>query len=319
MTLRQKWLTPLGSWEQWAATAQSCCSGFQLNALIIGLCPALGDSTQFNAASTSRSLIFAGIFAKLQILTNGLKRHCIMSKYYELITGRTQIKTKSGQNAIVSAKFRKSSALIISRCSFLQAQIQKVIFSTHGPQFAEASKYLKDNKHPRARMEFLCSTPYGLDDAILSEVFSHSQTIFREIYELRCVLAHEVWMSCDDYSFKVLFSQIDEEARLSKVGGRLKHDETSTSREVFDAIVRYISKIKLVGCEDLESAIRDISLCEWMLMVINQILEEEDPQKRDDLRMAFHTFGGTSHLFTQSRSAMPEVEVHSSKKHSINR
>lgn len=242
-----------------------------------------------------------------------------MSRYYDHVVGRTSINTKHGPNAIIPIAFKKKSALIISRCSLLQSYIQKILYSTHGSEVFEASKIAREVSSPKARMEFLCETQYGSNDEILSKVFSYSQAIFRDVYGLRNVLAHEVWMSCEDYRFKTLFSKIEEEERILKITGRLKFDESSTSREVYHAIVRYISKIKVISCENLESALRDIYLCEWMLMTINHILEEDDPKKKSDLKRAFLTFGGTSHLFTKDQGALTKVDVRSSKETRITR
>lgn len=242
-----------------------------------------------------------------------------MVKYYNNIIDKNSIRVKSGQNALIPIKFKKDSASVIFGCSFVQSQIQAVLFSTHGSRIFEASAVAREIKSPNSRMDFLCSTPYGKDDEILSAVFSYTQNIFRDIYDLRNVLAHEIWMSCDDYNFKVLFSSIDEQARYLKIVGKLKHDESTNSRDVHNAIIRYIEKIKIIGCEDLKSAIEDIRLCEWILMTINQILEEVDPQKRDDLKMAFLTFRRTSHLFAEAPSSPPKIEVRSTKEHRIHR
>ncbi|KEP67849.1 hypothetical protein DL1_18535 [Thioclava dalianensis] len=151
----------------------------------------------------------------------------------------------------------------------------------------------------------------------MSEVFSYSQKIFRDIYGLRNILAHEIWMSCDDYAFKTLFSKIEEEERKLKIAGRIKFDRDSKSIDAYNAIVRYIGKIKVIGVDDLKRAIEDINLCEWMLMTVNQVLGEDDPQKRDDLRRSFLVFGGTSHLFSESQKGLTKVEVLTSKKSSI--
>lgn len=253
------------------------------------------------------------------LCSKDLKEHYVMKKYYDHVVERTSISTKRGQRAVIPIAFRKNSAAIISRCSFLQGQILKTLYSTHGPDIFQASANAQENRSPNARMEFLCSTRYGTNDEILSKVFSYSQAIFREIYGLRNVLAHEIWMSCDDYMYKVLFSKIEEEERVLKISGRLRFDEKSTSREAFDAIVRYIGKIKIISCDHLECAIRDIDLCEWILMTINHILEESDPKKKNDLKMAFLTFNGTSHLFEKDRGDFTKIEVRTSKKTVINR
>lgn len=242
-----------------------------------------------------------------------------MSEYYSRITDKTSIRTRQGRAAIIPIGFRKSSALIISRSSFLQLLIQKILYTTHGPEIQEAITAANDNASPKKRMEYLCSIEYGVNDEVLSTVFSHAQKIFEKIYELRNVLAHEVWMSCDEYRFKVLFSSLKEEERLQKTISRLRYDERSTSREVSDAITRYIGKTKVIGCEDLERAIRDIKLCEWILMTINHIHEEEDSKKKSDLKMTFLTFRGTSHLFKEARRDFSKIHVHTSNKHRITR
>jgi len=242
------------------------------------------------------------------------------SKYYRHVTDRTEIKTVTGCDAIIPIEFKKNSSHIISRCSFLQNQIQKIIFITHGPEVLAANKFLLDNPQAKARMDFLCSIPYGVDDPVLSSVFDYSRVIFRDIYDLRCVLAHENWMSCDDYAFEVLFSRIDEEARLLKATARLMHHEESTSREVFNAILRYIRKIKFIGCDDLRRAVQDLSLCEWILMTISHTLTEKDPSKREELRKSFLLFRGTSHIFGEDNKGSPEpIEVRTFTTHKMPR
>ena len=242
-----------------------------------------------------------------------------MSKYYNAISHRTHIRTRQGQDAIVPVEFRKNSVAIISRCSLMQSQIQRIIYATHGSDIFAANKILSENQHPRARMEFLCTTPYGESDPILSKVFSYSQQMFREIYDLRNVLAHEIWMTCDEYRATVLFSKIEEEARLLKASGRLQHDAASNSQEVFDAIVRYICKIKTINSDNLGDAVKDVSLCEWMLMTINHVLEENDPEKKNTLKSAFLTFSGTSHLFNEAQRKSSVIQLCTSKKSRIDR
>ena len=69
-------------------------------------------------------------------------------------------------------------------------------------------------------------------------------------------VAHEVWASSDGDNDAVIFSSLDEEARLLMVSGRIWHAENATPQEVFDATVRYIRSVKIVASADLHAVLR---------------------------------------------------------------
>jgi hypothetical protein len=213
--------------------------------------------------------------------------------------------------------FGDLSSLIICRCSFLQGLIQSVIYATHGLELLAAKHALKDFPSPKARMEFLSDFPYSDADSVISSVFDFARTLFLEIYELRNVLAHEDWRSSDAFNDVILFSSLDEEARLMLASGRLLHDDDTTPQQIYDATVRYIESVKIVSVADLKTALEDANLCSWILMQVSHVLNESDPAKKDKLREAFFVFRGTSHLFDVVTPSSGKVDVQSSRKKTI--
>jgi len=117
-----------------------------------------------------------------------------MSKYHSKRTNRSELKSRSGSAIHFPVGFCDLSAKIISRCSFLQNQIQRVIYITHGPEILSAKKTLTDFPNPKSRMDFLTTFPYSDADPVVSAVFDYTKSIFLDIYELRNILAHEDWM-----------------------------------------------------------------------------------------------------------------------------
>jgi len=137
--------------------------------------------------------------------------------------------------------------------------------------------------------------------------------LFKDIYELRNVLAHEVWASSDDYPGAVLFSRLQEEARLLIASERIVHDVETTAERTFNSIVRYIRNIKIISCEHLATAVKDIDLCNWSLMHIKNLLEEDDPERKSEARKLFFVFRGTSHLFGETNTTCQAAEFSASK------
>ncbi len=236
-----------------------------------------------------------------------------MTKYYRKIERPSKLKLCSGTAAVVSAEFRDLSSLIISRCSFLQSQIQRVIFLTHGPEIFAAKKSLTESPNPKARIEFLTSFTYSDEDPVISLVFNYARRLFLDIYEIRNVLTHENWMSNEEYKDQVLFSRLDEEARLLFASGTILHKEDAASQDVYDAILRYIQSVKVVNCADLYAAVKDADLCAWILMHITNIIDEQDSNKKDEARKAFFVFKGTSHLFGEFEPTTETVTIQNSK------
>lgn len=220
-----------------------------------------------------------------------------MPKYYKLIIESTAIFQRKGTGAVIPPGFRDLSASIVSSCTFLQSLLQQIIYVTHGAELLAAKRTLKEFPSPKARIDFLCSFPYSEADPILLTVFDYARRLFRDLYELRNILSHEVWASSDDYDDAVMFSSLDEEARLLMVSGRMWHMENVTSQEVFDATVRYIRSVKIVASADLHAAMGDANWCSWILMHISTVLNEPDATRKAEARQIFLQSKGTSHLF----------------------
>jgi hypothetical protein len=241
-----------------------------------------------------------------------------MSKYYGQITSSTKLSHTIGENANISDEFRNLSSIIISNCSFSQSLIQQAIYTSHGAELIGAKKSLKDFPNPKARIDFLCSFPYNDPDPVVSKVFNFARDIFKEVYELRNALAHEVWSSSDEYPNAVLLSTLDENSRLLMSQGKLWHKDTTTPEEIYHASVRFIRKIKVVSCDHLNEAIKDINLCNWSLMQINTVLNQEETSKKEESRQPFFVFKGTSHLFADLPASSDPVNFSSSKAKTIN-
>lgn len=240
-----------------------------------------------------------------------------MAKYYDNLEEQSSIHTNSGTEIEVPPGFHEMSSIIISRCSLLQSQIQQVIYATHGAEVFAAKKALADFPSPKSRIEFLLSFPYGEDDPVFSAVFDYARGLFEDIYNVRNVLAHENWKTSKEFSGVVIFSSINEEAKLMLASGKLAHGHETTPQKTYDATIRYISKIKLISCANLQAAIRDANLCSWILMNISNVLGEEDVDKKDELRSTFRLFKGTSHLFDEQDRISGTITVQSFKNKSI--
>jgi hypothetical protein len=236
-----------------------------------------------------------------------------MHKYYKNITDGSTLNRKLGAGAVVPLEFRVKSSIILSQCVFLQSLIQQIIFMSHGPELGDAKKIIEKFPNPKARVDFLCSFPYGSEDVVIKKVFEYSRELFKDIYEIRNVLAHEAWFSSDDYVGSVLFSSLDEDARLLMASGRLWHKEDATPKEIYDAMIRYIRRVKIVTGDHLNLAISDIDVCGWSLMNIANLLDEEDEERKNSGRKAFFTFRGTSHLFDVASTSGDTVEFSASK------
>ncbi|WP_296177639.1 hypothetical protein [uncultured Brevundimonas sp.] len=240
-----------------------------------------------------------------------------MSKYYNLIIEKTELNRRSGADSVVPFGFHELSVSVISQCSFLQSLMQQVIYITHGAEISAAKKALREFPSPKARMEFLCSFPYSEEDLVVSKVFEYARNLFHDLYELRNTLSHEVWSSSDDYDGCVLFSSLDEDARLLLVSGRIWHKEDATPLEVYNATIRYIRSVKIVSCVDLHLAMKDANLCAWILMNICNVLNEKDFEQKEKARRAFLVFQGTAHLFGDVVTTPETITFQSSRKKTI--
>lgn len=236
-----------------------------------------------------------------------------MSKYYETLKSETSLSRKIGAGIIAPQRFHILSAIIISQCAVIQDLIQQIIYTSHGDELFSARKSLKKFPNPKARMDFLCEFPYKTPDHIVNSVFYYARHLFIDIYELRNILAHEIWSSSDHHPGRIIFSTLDENSHLLMAQGRLWHKEDTTPEETYNATIRYIRSCKSINISNLESAIKDAELCTWCLMNIRGILEEDDEIKKDEARQAFLVYRGTSHLFANTPTSSETVEFSSSR------
>ena len=242
-----------------------------------------------------------------------------MPKYYTKIVGKSELSTKSGSAAIVPLEFRLLSSEILAGCSFLQNLVQQIIYATHGPELAAAKKALNDFPNPKARIDFISSYPYNNENQSINTVFNYSRDLFKEIYDLRNILAHEKWMSSNEFKSVVLFSELNENARLMMASERVVHEDKMSAEEAYEATIRYIQSIKIISVEGLNKAKRDYDICSWMLMTISQYMGETSPEKRRELIDTFHVFKGTSHLFDTSMPPSKVISVQNRKTKTIRR
>lgn len=240
-----------------------------------------------------------------------------MPKYYKLITESTTLSRRTGTGAVIPTGFRDLSASIVSSCTFLQSLLQQIIYVTHGAELLAAKRTLKEFPNPKARIDFLCSFPYSEADPVVLSVFNYARLLFRDLYELRNVLSHEVWASSDDYGDAVIFSSLDKEARLLMVSGRIWHMKNVASQEVFDAMVRYIRSVKVIASADLHAAMGGANLCSWILMHIGNVLNEQDATKKAEARQLFLQYKGTSHLFADTPPTTGSLNFNASKSKTI--
>jgi hypothetical protein len=126
-----------------------------------------------------------------------------------------------------------------------------------------------------------------------------------------------VWASSDVYDDAVIFSNLDEEARLLMVSGGIWHTENETPQEVFDATVRYIRSVKIVASADLHAAIGDANLCSWILMHIGNVLNEQDATRKGVARQLFLQYKGTSHLFADTPPTTGTLSFNASRSRKI--
>lgn len=228
-----------------------------------------------------------------------------MAKYFDMIREDTNLSRNMGAALFVSSDFQVLVSTLIAQCTYLQNLIQQIIYTSHGSELISVKKSLKSFPSPKSRFNFLCKFPYTEQDHVLAKVFDFARSLFEEIYEIRNVLAHEVWASSEQYRGAVMFSSLDEDSRLLMASSRVWHDGKITPKEIHDATIRFIRNVKIVTADHLELAISDANICSWALMNISNVLNEEDSQRKEDARQAFFVFGGTSHLF-DTNDSLPE-------------
>ena len=242
-----------------------------------------------------------------------------MPKYYQFLEKTSSLSTKSGAKTEFPLGFEQISIDISHKCSFIQKLIQEVIYETQGERFIEAKRALKEFKSPKSRINFIGEFSYKLDDHTISKCFDFARDLFIEIYELRNILAHEEWMLSDKHKGLVLFSSLEEHARLKFSSARLLNDDTVKSEDVHKAIIRYIENVKTIRIDDLKRAQSNADLCAWVFQQISNILQEKDADKAQQFKETFYIFGGTSHLFDRIPSTGKSITVKSSKGKTIRR
>jgi hypothetical protein len=226
-------------------------------------------------------------------------------KYYRNLTDQSELRTRAGTGLVVPEEFFPLSAAIIHRVSFLQGQVQKAIILGCGSDYSLAKGILKKFPNPKARFEKLNFLPSEEGDKTVKIIFSFSYEIFLPLYDLRNSLAHEIWLSSDEFKDRLLLSSLEEERRLGLVGEKLLSEQENSVRVVYESMVRYIGKIKIITLSDLRLAIKDIELCEWILLHLQGIIGEKDPGKREEALKAFKVFRGTAHIF-EANSGLPK-------------
>lgn len=240
-----------------------------------------------------------------------------MAKYFDTITDETNLSQNIGARMDVSSDFQVLSSTLIAQCTFSQNLIQQIIYTSHGSELIGAKKTLKEFPNPKARFDFLCAFPYREPDPVLVKVFDFARSLFKEIYELRNVLAHEVWASSDRYQGAIIFSSLDENSRLSMASSRLWHDGNTTPQATYEATVRFIRMVKIVTVDHLKLALNDANICSWALMNISNVLNADDRERKEEARKAFFVFGGTSHLFDGKDRQPGTVEFSDSRSKTI--
>ncbi len=220
-----------------------------------------------------------------------------MPKYYDTIEESTDLTYRTSNRLGLSSDFYLLGSYIVSNCSYLQSLLQGTIYISHGAELDDARRVLNGSPNPRARFDFLCSFPFPQDDPTISVVFEFARDLFKDIYEFRNILSHEIWSCSDQYPNEVLFSTLDSTAKLSNASGDLVHKEGTAPQETLNAIIRFIRSMKRSNIDHFEKAAKDIDLCNWALMTIGHFLKEQDSEKKKTLRDTFYVFEGTSHLF----------------------
>lgn len=240
-----------------------------------------------------------------------------MPKYYDNLETETSISQASGSNLNTPVEFLSQSSTLISLCTFCQNILQQVIYTSYGEKLLEAKKTLKDFPSPKSRYDFICAFQFENADEVAVKIFDFSRSIFSDIYELRNILAHEVWSSSSDCADGVYFASLDENSRLAMASGRLWHDESVTPKNIYEATTRYIRKIKVVKSHHLSLAIADANLCSWSLMNLHNLLNAENETQRAKARSAFLRYRGTSHLFEDPVELPDTIEFTAVKKKKI--
>lgn len=241
-----------------------------------------------------------------------------MDKYYNKIRDTTALNVKSFDSVANSEAFHALSNRIVTGSTLFQKSIQEIIYAAYHKDVEMAGKSLKDLVSPKSRLNFIESYNNVSDDEDILTVFRYAKQIFVDIYDLRNSLSHEIWLSSDQFDGCLLLSSLDEEARLLSVKGKLIHVDGTNTLQVFNAIIRFIESIKIVSLTDLNTALKDIELCNWCLMQIEFFLKENNKNKKADLKNAFFIFKGVSHLFPEQVRQIGSLNWKSSFNKSIN-
>ncbi|WP_133244717.1 hypothetical protein [Caulobacter radicis] len=240
-----------------------------------------------------------------------------MRKYFKNLETETVINRKIGHAIKIDAEFYFLSSNIISQCSFIQQIIQQIIYTSHGKEISAARKALSEIPNPKSRVDFICDFQYKTKDITIDRVFNYARDIFKDIYELRNILAHEIWSSSEDHVDAVLFSTLAAESAFLTSNAKLIHDEDARSKEIFDSIIRFIRSLKIITLNDMHEATKDMVLCIWALSNIRNILDVEKEEEKAAAREAFFVFSGTSHLFPDIKPRSNTAEFLAKKEKTI--
>lgn len=238
-------------------------------------------------------------------------------KYFTSIDEETNLTQNTGSNLRAPEKLLALATLLISQCSFSQHLIQQIIYASHGAKLVDAKRSLKKFPNPKARFNFLCEFPYEHSDPALINVFDLARSIFKDVYEFRNILAHEVWASSEQFPESIIFSSLDANSRLQMAQGRLWHDSAVTPENVYDETIRFIRGAKVVTLPHIELAISDINVCLWILMNMHSLITTKDQEKKNAARQAFQRFKITSHLFSKGDQIPETVEFSNSSSKTI--
>ena len=237
--------------------------------------------------------------------------------YFFKLSDERELPRELGLSSNISESFYSHSSSIISSINYCQSLIQTIIYSTHHSEVMKAGYAIKNLHSTRSRMDFLNTFNDVGNDFVLNTVFQYAKKLFVSVYGLRNSLAHDIWFFSPKYPDCLLLSSLDNDARLLFTSGKLKHIRGTTAEDIHKGIIDYIDNVKMIDMAGIANALSDIHLCNWILLQISLVIEENDPQQKDNLKKAFFIFRGVSHLFPESERQDGKVDWSGASSHSI--
>jgi hypothetical protein len=241
-----------------------------------------------------------------------------MSKYQKNLKGIFSLSRSSGVSVDVDENFLALSARVVSGCVFAQNQIQKIIYAAFAEEVHRAGHSLKNLSSPKARLEFLENYNSISANPDISLVYIFAKNLFADLYQLRNSLVHDVWQSSCEFPGDLLLSSLDEEARLLFSSEKLSHLEDANAAETFKAIIRFIESVKILSLNDLTRAVKDVNICNLLLMQIGFAMEQTEKAEIDKIVQMFLTFEGVSHIFPEERRLTGKSEWSSKSGRTVN-